>query len=389
MFLLQMRQQPKVQDQIIRPARVRIRYSKRSMTNDHPRKLKITNHAKRVLIIRPSALGDVCRSVPALVTLQKALPEARIDWLVQTAFAPAIAAHPALHQIIPFDRKQYRKLLLHPVRWNSLRKWLGQLKQNRYDMVFDLQGLARSGFFTWITAAKTRVGYANAREGGYLGYNYRYLIDPNRHAVDRMLGLLKAHGFEPCADMRLFTPTEDLTWADQYLNQINIISEPFALLAPTAQWRCKCWPIDRFISLAKRLRDEKKMKLLVIAAPHEQQQVQPLLDALNLSLPPTTIGRMMGLIQRASLMICHDSGPLHMAVGLGTPTVSLFGPTDPKLVGPYQQLQWVVQPDGIDQTTLSQSYRTRKDDPSLMAQITLQQVWDRIESRLSSPDPHA
>ena len=128
------------------------------------------------------------------------------------------------------------------------------------------------------------------------------------------------------------------------------------------------------------------MKLLVIAAPHEQQQVQPLLGALNVSLPPTTIGQMMGLIQRASLMICHDSGPLHMAVGLQTPTVSLFGPTDPKRVGPYHQEQWVVQPKGIDQATLSQSYRARKDDQSLIAQITIEQVWDRIEMRLDSRD---
>ncbi|MBL4702701.1 MAG: glycosyltransferase family 9 protein [Phycisphaeraceae bacterium] len=219
---------------------------------------KASGGSLRILIIRPSALGDVCRTVPALATLQKALPHARIDWLVQKTFAPAIAAHPAVHQTLAFDRKRYRKLLLRPSQWASFGNWLKQLKHNNYDMVFDLQGLARSGFFTKVTGAKTRVGYANAREGGHLGYNHRYQIDPNLHAVDRMLALLQAHGFKPQTDMRLFTPAEDQTWADDYLKQVDINTQPFVILAPTAQWLCKCWPIDRFISLAKRLRDEKK-----------------------------------------------------------------------------------------------------------------------------------
>jgi ADP-heptose:LPS heptosyltransferase len=201
-----------------------------------------------------------------------------------------------------------------------------------------------------------------------------------------MLALLKAHGMPADGkldhDMRLFTPAEDLKWADQYLNQIGIGKEPFALLAPTAQWLCKCWPIDRFVELAKRLQNEIGLAILVMAAPHEQPIVQPLLDATNTQLPPTTIGRMMGLIQRARIMICHDSGPLHMAVGLGTPTVSLFGPTNPALVGPYKQDRWVVQPDDITPQELAQSYRDRKNDQSIMARITMNQVWDRVQKRM-------
>ncbi len=357
------------------------------MANDHPRNPKSSLDAPRVLLIRPSALGDVCRTVPALVTLRKAMPQAQIDWLVQSPFAPAIASHPDLHQVVAFDRKRYSKLLLRPGQWSSFRGFLRQLREAHYDMVFDLQGLARSGYFTWATRAPIRVGFANAREGGHLGYTHRYHIDTNMHTVDRMLALLKAHDIppspqEPDRDMRLFTPAEDLKWADQYLNDIGNGNRPFALLAPTAQWLCKCWPIQRFVELAKRLEQELNLRIIVMAAPHEQPIVQPLLDATNTQLPPTTIGKMMGLIQRARIMICHDSGPLHMAVGLGTPTVSLFGPTNPALVGPYQQDQWVVQPSDITQQELAQSYRDRKNDQSIMARITLDQVWDRVKMRM-------
>lgn len=353
------------------------------MAGDHPHITKFATDTRRVLLIRPSALGDVCRTVPALVTLRKAMPKAQIDWLVQSPFAPAIAHHPDLHAVIPFDRRQYRNLLLHPTQWGNFRGFLGQLRDRRYDVVFDLQGLARSGLFAWATHAPVRVGFANAREGGYLGYNRRYPVDNHQHTVDRMLGLLKAHGLTPEVDMRLFTPPEDRQWAMDYLKQSGIGDEPFALLAPTAQWLCKCWPIDRFVALAKQLRQQKKMHIVVMAAPHEQAIVQPLLDALGTTLPATTIGRMMGLIERASIMICHDSGPLHMAVGLNTPTVSLFGPTDPAKVGPYRQNHWVVQPMELPSDVFTQSYRSRKDDQSLMSRITLEQVWDRVEERLS------
>lgn len=357
------------------------------MADDHPRKLRKDKFAEkrpRVLLIRPSALGDVCRTVPVLVTLRKAIPDAQIDWLIQSPFAPAIAHHPDLHAVIPFDRGQYRNLLLHPGKWGSFRGFLRHLRDQRYDMVFDLQGLARSGFFTWATKAPVRVGFANAREGGHLGYTHRYHVDANIHTVDRMIGLLKAHGMSPEMDMRLFTPPEDLAWADRYLSSVGIGQRPFALLAPTAQWLCKCWPIDRFVTLAKWLRDEKHLSVVVMAAPHEQAIVQPLLDALDTQLPDTTIGRMMGLIQRSQLMVCHDSGPLHMAVGLGTSTVSLFGPTDPAKVGPYHQNQWVIQPDGLTADELNQSYRSRKDDQSLISRITIEQVFDRVEKRLTT-----
>lgn len=352
------------------------------MANDHPRKFKCEIDSPRVLLIRPSALGDVCRTVPALVTLRKAMPKARIDWLVQAPFAPAIAHHPDIGQVFPFDRNQYRKLVIHPGQWSHLGSFLRQLRANHYDMVFDLQGLARSGIFTWVTRAPVRVGFANARECGFMGYNHRYHVDANLHTVDRMLGLLAAHGMTPEIDLRLFAPPEDLQWAQTYLNEIGIGDEPFVLLAPTAQWLCKCWPIDRLVALAAWLRESCNLRVLVIAAPHEQAQVQPLLDATQTHLPPTTIGRMMGLIERAKLMVCHDSGPLHMAVGLGTPTVSLFGPTDPAKVGPYRQDKWVIQPPDITPSELTQSYRNRKHDQTLISRITMDQVTDRITQRI-------
>jgi len=147
----------------------------------------------RVLLIRPSALGDVSRTVPCLVALRRALPGAHIDWLVNASFADAVAAHPMLDGVVRFDRK-------HP---RSIPRLLRHLRAQRYGLVVDLQGLARSGLFTRATGAARRIGFANAREGAWLAYNEKHAFARDLHTVERMRGLLDAAGFPGPADLRL------------------------------------------------------------------------------------------------------------------------------------------------------------------------------------------
>ncbi len=355
---------------------VRAVYSRRFMAVQHNQLAS----SGRVLIVRPTALGDVCRTVPALVTLRRAFPDARIDWLVHEGFTEAIEHHPALDGVIGFPRKRFSRLLTHPQHWRAFGRWLGQLKRNRYDLVVDLQGLARSGFFSWWTGAQTRIGFANAREGAWLGYTQRYEVDRKLHTVDRMLGLLEAAGFEVVRDMSLYVSERDRQWAGSYLKERGLLDRPFVCLAPTAQWLCKCWPLDRFEQIGGRLQKEKNWGVVVLGAPSEQAQIQPLLDGLGVDLPSTTVGQLMALVEACSLLVCNDSGPLHMGVGLNKPIVSLFGPTDPAVVGPYQRSESVVAVADAQDV----SYRVRKDDQTLIGQISVESVWDKIQAVLPS-----
>ena len=124
---------------------------------------------ERILFIRPSALGDVCRSVPVVANLKKKWPEAKIDWLVQSEFQDAIASQPAIHEVIPFHRTAFRKWYF-PTRFFGFLAFLKRLKAKKYDLVIDAQGLGRSGLMSWATRAKERIGPATAREFGWLGY---------------------------------------------------------------------------------------------------------------------------------------------------------------------------------------------------------------------------
>lgn len=344
---------------------------------------------EHILIIRPSALGDVARTVPCLASLRRAYPDAQIDWLVGSAFVDAVRAHPGLSGVVPFDRKDKGAV------WPLLRR----LRGAKYDLVFDLQGLARSGLFAWATRAKARVGYANARELGWLGVNRRHPIDSTLHAIERMTALLAAEGIEVVDDLSLFVPEQDVAWGEAYFAEQGLAAGRYACVAPTAQWGCKCWPMSRYAQVTQRLLERDDLDhVVILAAPHEQPKVQAGFTALTPSqhqrvlTPPTTVGQLMALIQHAKVVVCNDSAPLHLAVGLGTPTVSLFGPTDPALVGPPPTTDGrstadfhrvLRSPSAVGQTF---NYRAHRDDDSLIAELTTDAVWDAVWAQL---DTHA
>jgi len=344
----------------------------------------------RILIIRPSALGDVSRTVPALVTLRQAHPKAHIDWLIQDQFVDVIEAHPALDGVIRFPRKRFGRALYKPQAAGELIKWLRGLKNARYDLVVDLQGLLRSGIFTGFTGATKRLGFANAREGAALAgrYTHRYEVETKLHTVDRMLALLEADGYAPVRDMQLYVSGDLQQWSRQLIGP----ETQYACLAPTARWPCKCWPIAKWIELATRMRQENLWQhIVLIAGPSERSQLQPLLDVLDqadsgasfLLFPQTTVGQMMALLQRSAVLISNDSAPLHIAVGLGRPVVGIFGPTDPAMVGPYGRDDAVVQPDGIGPEDMTQ-YRKQREDQSLIGRISVDQVWDTLKRQLAA-----
>ena len=158
--------------------------------------------------MRPSALGDVCRTVPVLASLRKWKPDARIDWVVNEAYSGAVQAHPALDEVVAFPRGRFDSWWWNPSVAMQVRRWLGELRHRNYDLVIDCQSLGRSGAIAWATRASRRVGFAGAREFAWLGYNVKHPL-PGLHTVDQMLSLLEAEGIEPVRDMTLYVAGDD------------------------------------------------------------------------------------------------------------------------------------------------------------------------------------
>lgn len=347
----------------------------------------LSRDPERILIVRPSALGDVCRTVPVLVSLRRRFPDAQIDWLVQDAFAPAIAGHPDLSRVIRFPRSKLKRANLTKwAWWSTLNGLIRELRGPRYQLVIDCQGLLRSGLCTWVTRAKHRVGYANAAEHAWIGYSDRIDVDRKMHAVDRMLALVESLGIEPIRDLRLHTLPGDRMGIDP-----RLLKTPYAVMAPTSRWSGKRWPIDRFVTLAQSLLDDGRLgALAIVASANERSQCGPLLDlargdprVIDL-VGHTDVGRLMAVIERSSLVIANDSAALHMAVGFNRPMIGLYGPTRTELVGPYRRDSDVIHgaPGARDL-----SHKDEAGGAAAMASISVETVIAAAMSRLDSHPP--
>ncbi|QQE13325.1 glycosyltransferase family 9 protein [Planctomycetota bacterium] len=345
------------------------------------------DQVRRILIVRPSALGDVARTVGIPTSLKAQYPNAKIDWVVNSMFVDVVKSHPAVDRVIPFDRKRISKFGRSIDATKAGFAFRRELREHRYDLAFDMQGLARSGLITWLSQSKRRIGFKNAREMAWLGYNSRHQIDET-HTVDQMHGLIEAEGIESIKDLQLYCADEDVAWLEQYKQDKSIGS--YACLAPTARWMCKCWPMEKYAEIGKRLIEEKVIdKLVVLAAPNEQDQLTSLTRLFNhwhmaekLIIPKTTVGQMMCLIKDCKLLVCNDSAALHIGVGFGKPIATVFGPTDPEFVGPYDRMETVVQPEAAKIDGFKFDYRGHKNDQSLISDVSVEVVWDVIGNQL-------
>lgn len=331
----------------------------------------------RILLIRPSALGDVCRTVPVLASLRTAFKEATIDWLVQDSFVDAVRHHPDLTNVIAFSRKDLGRDT-RSGRLGPIRSFMRELREADYDLVLDCQGLARSGLFAWATKATRRIGFSNARELGWIGYNERYRVDQSMHTVDRMLKLVDRAGIDPVIDMKLYTSEADRAWAADRTGPGK-----YAVIAPTSRWPGKRWPAERFATVARSLFERGIESVILVGSPGEEDQCTPLIEnsddrIVNL-IGETSIGQLMAVIEGSGFVIANDSAALHMAVGFDRPAVALFGPTRVDLVGPYNRQDDVIQHTNA---TDKADHKTEAIGRPLMERITVEEVMAKIDQRL-------
>ncbi len=337
-----------------------------------------TTPPERILFIRPSALGDVCRSVPVVASLHVAFPDAAIDWLVQTEFLDAVSEHPAVREAIPFPRRELKQWYL-PSGFKQVKSLTKQLKEASYDLVVDGQGLGRSGMLALSTCAKQRVGPDHAREFGWLGYTNRVQTNAP-HTVDAMLELVESIGVQAVKDMRLYTPSYAEAWWDSFRKEHGV--GEYVVLAPTSRWISKQWPIQRFCEIASHLQSIGK-QVVVVGAPNEQEQVESLVQmegVINL-LPELSVGGLMATISHSELLIGNDSAAIHIGVGYGVPLVALYGPTNPIEVGPYEQLSSVLSAP-VNYSNVH--FKDNSVGDSIMTQIDTDVVIGRIDALIGN-----
>jgi heptosyltransferase-1 len=370
----------------------------------------------RILIIKPSAVGDVVHTLPVLEKLRRRYPRAQIDWLLTPENAEIVRGHPALSNILLFARRDFSNgRRVGGVA--SVLKLIGQIRAAHYQMVIDLHGQFRSAMFAVASEAPVRIGFgspvrrtvstfqgrqlgnipdrgwAGAREGSWFAYSHRIPIPTlELHAVDRYLWLADLLGLDndppvfnlpvnPEAEARIST----------HLNKYAPRGRPLAILAPSTTWETKHWTPEGFAGVARRLTAEGFTPVFIGVKGEEaiNRSIQTQAPGSTDFTGQTSVADMIALIRRAGIVVTNDSGATHVAAALGRPAVSIFGPTNPVHVGPYHQPQSVVR---LDLPCSPCNYRRLSQCPNghaCMRDLSVDMVMERIHAVLAAaPAPH-
>ena len=303
---------------------------------------------KKILIIKPSSLGDVVQALPIAKILKKRFHGVSLAWMVNEELSGLVENNPYLDEIFLFKRNRWKKQLHLPFNILEFIKLVKAIRKRRFDLVIDLQGLFRSGMIAFLSGSPRRSGFRNARELSPLFYTKKIdLPDGKIHSVERYLYAAKVLGIEDKErDFSIFVSGEDRDYVEDFLKKEKIYDTARLLIInPWARWKTKVWPMKNYILLIKKLK-EKRYSPILIGSEEARKGTEDLLRCF--SDPPAvfvgqSLKRMTALIEKASLMITNDSGPMHVAAAVRTPVIALFGPTDPHLTGPYGKGHIVIQ----------------------------------------------
>ncbi len=297
----------------------------------------------KILILKPSSLGDVVQALPVLRLLKRHLPQSQIYWWIETSLAPLLADDPDLAGVVPFERRRWAA----PPRWLELWRTIQWSRAQAFDWLIDLQSLARSGAFAWLANGKLTVGLDTPREGARGFYD---IVVPRpsfyTHAVDWYLAVLRLLGVPVRAPFQWLPERPAVAAAVRQKWPVG--NGPWLIVQPGARWLNKRWPAEHFAELVRRLAAARpELHFAILGGPEDQPLAETIARAdaqrcLDLT-GRLSLLEMVEWIRLGQVMVSNDTGPMHVAAALAKPLVGLFGPTEPCRTGPYGQLDHTLQ----------------------------------------------
>jgi lipopolysaccharide heptosyltransferase I len=346
--------------------------------------------ARRIAIVRLSALGDVINTLPALTALRCARPQAHIGWIVETASAGLLEGHPMLDELVVLDRKAWaarlKRLRGVPRVMGEAREFSAKLRAGGFDAAIDFQGNFRSGVVSLLSGAPLRVGLAR-KDGKELNHLFttRHVALPDRpvHRVERGLLLLEALGVATDEAAPVVPASDaDRQRIDALVAERRLEPNGFAVIhSGTSRFGSyKKWPGARWAVVATRLAQELGLRVVLTRGPDGADEAEAVAGeaAPEAMVSPLLSLRELGeLFRRCRLFLSPDTGPMHLASAVGAPVVALFGPKDPQVYGPYFSPSAIVEKEMACRPCRKRSC----DDPRCMLAITPDDVM-RGASRL-------
>lgn len=342
-----------------------------------------------ILLVKLSSMGDLIQLLPALSDARAQHPELRFDWAADTAFAEIPRWHPAVDRVIVSAHRQWRERNGGFLRHDA-RAWLGELRARRYDLVIDAQGSWKSALVTALArgpgAGLDRTGIREP--GAQWLYRRRYPVPRNRHAIARWRALLAAAiGYrQPTGD-----PDFGLSAVSWPAPPVDLPT-PMLTLVTNATWATKHWPDSHWRELIERGLDRGYRLVLPWGSAAERQRAEHLAaDRPGVLVPPRmSLTEIAGLLAASVAVVSVDTGLAHLAAALGRPALTLYGPTDPRLIAATGPAALHLQADTRDCIPCGRrECRTpgyRGPQAQCLRELTPALAWARLEQVLS-PSP--
>lgn len=323
------------------------------------------------LIVRLGSLGDIVHTMPAVAGLRESFPNAGITWLTHPRWRVLVESSGLASEIWATETRSLA----------SLRKIIRAIRQSDFSAAIDYQGLWKSAALPVFGGVKRRIGFSSEtiREWGVPVLYTDRVKCALRHIADQNGELSERAGARNgVAPFTLRVPAQDCSYIRTLLDRNGI--GDYIVLSPGGGWRSKCWPAERFGALSRMIRQLLGLRCVVNYGPGETEIAEALKTAAGDSNPllcNEELGPLMALLQNARCVVGGDTGPLHLAIALGTPAVGIYGPTDPARNGPYNSQDIVLRAaDAVRDHS-----RDDETDPSMLA-IAVDEVFETLQRRL-------
>ncbi len=296
---------------------------------------------EKILIIKLRGIGDVVLSTIVLDNLKEEFPNAKIDYLVEAPSLPGLIDLPQINNLLLFDRKSFIKRA----------KIIYSIRKNKYDLILDFFTNPSTAIMTFLSGTKFRVGFPY--RGRTYAYNLFGPIDREKyHAAELHLETLKLLGIQTGKKQLHFSiNAKTLYFAEKYFME-NFSSSDFVVgICPTGGWHSKKCDAEKFAEIGEAIIQKYDAKILILWGKSDKEdalKIHTLMQKKSFLAPDTTIQELAAMISRCKLLIANDSGPMHISTAIGTPVLSLHGPTNPLLQGPYGEKHEWIQLSSLD-----------------------------------------
>ena len=332
----------------------------------------------RFLVVRLGSLGDIVHTFPAVAGLGESFPAADTVWLTHPRWKPLVESSRLATEIWEVETRAY----------DSVRNTLDRIRKGKFTTAVDYQGLWKSAALPFLGRVPRRIGFSShsAREFG-VPLLYTVRVQCSRSHIAEQNGELsqRAGARNGVAGFSLCVPSLQEAFASQSFS--NFVDGRYVVLSPAGGWRSKCWPAERYGDLCKQIRVNLGMSCILNQGPGDGECIATVKAASGDAAPVacnSSLSELMVLLRNAVCVVGGDTGPLHLAVALGTPVVALFGPTDPARNGPYRVGVDSVKDIVLRSPNAVTSYK-RKDhpDPSLL-ELDVATVFDAVRRQVES-----